>query len=449
MLTEVSIVLRITGRVRDLGIAAVAASIWAGIGSSAWAQVQEIVILDNDGTNSTAPQAPLLTDKTGPSGALRGLYGTTQNSVYRLEPPKQGQNNWKDSTLWTYNNSGSEPDDFGYGALFAFTKRVTMKSAVYGTSESGGNEKYICSGGTGCGTVFSLTGHKIQKIWDFTGGSDGGQPTDAVITDKSGALYTDTDYGGGSSSCGTVVKLTPPAQGQTIWSESTLWTFTSGDDGCLGSGLIIDKAGAIFEVAYDGGTTGNGAVIALIPPKNGHGVWTEQTLWSFEGGPDGAFPYGPLLEGQNGVLFGTTSHGGNTGNGTVFSLTPPSKGSHSWSEQILWNFSGGADGGLPVAALIKDRVGALYGTAYQGGVAGCSINNTVGCGTVFKLTPPVSGETAWTETTLVAFNGSSGGGLPFAPLAADNSGVLYGTCAAGGSLGLGVVFSLTGTGFVP
>lgn len=124
-------------------------------------------------------------------------------------------------------------------------------------------------------------------------------------------------------------------------------------------------------------------------------------------------------------------------------------------QTVLWTFLGGNDGAAPSASLIADERGALYGTTQVGGAfpAGCFGG---GCGVVFKLTPPAAGQTSWTETVLWSFLGSNGDGdLPAAGLLADENGALYGTTQFGGTLsacggfGCGVVFKLTGTGFVP
>ena len=436
---------------------AVSGLICPGAASPAFAQVTENVLhsfLNNgDGAN---PIAPLIADDTGPDGSLRGLYGTGGNggNVFKLTPPTAGGGVWDEHILHEFGPSGKEPGEPGYGGLLALTKRITSRTALYGTTETGGKPKHSCQPGYNnrrCGTVFSLTGHKLTQIWDFTGGSDGGYPYFGVIADKTGALYTSTILGGGPTSCGTVVKLTPPAQGQTAWAETTLWTFTNGNDGCEPVGLIIDGAGALYGEAAAGGATGNGTVFKLIPPENGQGAWTEQTLWSFQGGSDGSYPSGTLAAGKGGVLYATTTAGGTTGNGTVFALTPPPKGSTMWGEQILWNFTGGADGGEPYAPLLIDKTGVLYGTAFQGALSAneCGYYGAVGCGTVFKLTPPANGQTTWAETTLWQFTGGGDGGCPEAGLTADKAGVLYGTALLGGSINDGVVFSLSGTGFVP
>ena len=332
------------------------------------------------------------------------------------------------------------------------------------------------------GTVFRLTGRTVTTLWTFTGGSDGSYPySGGVIVGKDGALYGTTQYGALDADiggCGAVYRLTPPGADQTAWTETTLWEFTNGSDGCNPNGLIADASGALYGTAEYGGsmncTYGCGTVFKLIPPAEGQTAWTEQTLYNFLGGSDGGFPGGTLTAGRKGALYGTTTAGGagpctfqdlgEQGCGTVFMLTPPAEGQTAWTKQIVWSFTGGSDGAYDDdyvefrgGALLIDSNGALYGTAPIGG-----LNSSIypclyrlGCGTVFKLIPPEGAQTAWTEATLWDFTGGSDGGNSYAGLVADNSGALYGTTTWGGdrndcsAYGCGVVFRLTGTGYVP
>jgi uncharacterized repeat protein (TIGR03803 family) len=125
-----------------------------------------------------------------------------------------------------------------------------------------------------------------------------------------------------------------------------------------------------------------------------------------------------------GNLYGTTSQSGLGGVGTVFKLTP------TGVETVLYNFTGGADGGVPLAGLIADAAGNLYGTTQAGGASGD--------GTIFKVTP------AGIETVLHSFSGANGDGAsPVAGLIADDQGNLYGTTHAGGASNAGTVFKLT------
>jgi uncharacterized repeat protein (TIGR03803 family) len=108
---------------------------------------------------------------------------------------------------------------------------------------------------------------------------------------------------------------------------------------------------------------------------------------------------------------------------------------------MLHAFHGGTDGANPHAGVISDSNGVLYGTTWRGGGTGCV--SSLGCGTVFKLTPPAAGQTKWTKEILYRFQGGSDGEAPFAGLVLDSKGALYGTTLAGGaSFGLGTVFKL-------
>ena len=75
-------------------------------------------------------------------------------------------------------------------------------------------------------------------------------------------------------------------------------------------------------------------------------------LYSFKGQPDGANPQGTLIADTQGALYGTTVNGGSHNHGTVFTLTPPAAGQTQWTESVLYSFTGGADGGTPVARRI-------------------------------------------------------------------------------------------------
>jgi uncharacterized repeat protein (TIGR03803 family) len=118
------------------------------------------------------------------------------------------------------------------------------------------------------------------------------------------------------------------------------------------------------------------------------------------------------------------------------------------AEKVLYTFTGGNDGGRPAADLVLDTAGNLYGTTVVGGDLGAC--PTVGCGTVFKLTPVAGGK--WKETVLYNFVAGTDGKNPYGGVAIDSKGNLFGTTVAGGSGGTcagdgcGVVFMLTHSG---
>jgi len=236
----------------------------------------------------------------------------------------------------------------------------------------------------------------------------------------------------------------------------TLHTFTAGNDGGFPeAGLILDGSGAFYGTTRGGGAYGWGTVFKLT--RLADGSWTEKVLHDFTGGEDGGYPAAKLVFDEAGSLYGTTSGGGVTtcgsaGCGVAFRLTPTLDG--SWNEKVLYQFTEGADGGVPVSDLIFDRAGSLYGTAYFGG-SGAHCGNApvdVGCGVVFKLTPKSDG--SWTESvlhTFCSFTSCRDGGYPTAGLIFDQAGNLYGTTENGGKAGscdgpgCGVVFRLTPT----
>jgi uncharacterized repeat protein (TIGR03803 family) len=119
-----------------------------------------------------------------------------------------------------------------------------------------------------------------------------------------------------------VFKLTPPANGQTRWSETVLYGFTDADGKSpQAAGLIFDQKGALFGTTIFGGTSNRGAVFKLTPPAAGRTRWTETVLHKFTGRRDGAHPLSGLTFDKKGALYGTTNLGGASNWGTVFKLT--------------------------------------------------------------------------------------------------------------------------------
>jgi uncharacterized repeat protein (TIGR03803 family) len=150
---------------------------------------------------------------------------------------------------------------------------------------------------------------------------------------------------------------------------TTLHTFTGSDGAIPIAGLITDGSGALYGTTASGGTGNSGVVFKLEPPPSTGGTWLGSVLYNFTGGNDGAAPGGSLLADASGALYGTTGGGGTGAStglaGTVFKLTPPTAGG-TWTETVLWNFTGAVDGGLPALGLI-DASGALYGVTGAGG----------------------------------------------------------------------------------
>jgi uncharacterized repeat protein (TIGR03803 family) len=286
---------------------------------------------------------------------------------------------------------------------------------------------------------------RLRTLHNFTGGSDGASPVAAMVIGKGGVLYG-TTLNGGSSGYGTVFSMTPPASPGGSWVETVLHEFTGGSDGAYPYGGMVPGSGGVLYGSTDGGgASGDGTVFSLTPPAAPGGSWTETVLYSFTGVSDGATPYAGVAISKGGVLYGTTYYGGKNYYGVVFSLTPPASPSGSWTETVLHNFSAGSDGAHPFAGVAIGSGGVLYGTTEGGG--------TSNLGTVFKLRPPRSPGGAWTEQVLYNFAGApSDGAFPFAGVTIGSGGVLYGATYFGGSgpcttpsypPGCGMVFSLT------
>jgi uncharacterized repeat protein (TIGR03803 family) len=166
----------------------------------------------------------------------------------------------------------------------------------------------------------------------------------------------------------------------------------------------------------------------------GGGKWKYHVLHRFAAFPnDGQLPFAGLVADSNGNVYGTTLQDGGSGDGTVFELSPQADG--RWKETILYNFPRASDGGAPVGGLVFDQAGSLYGTTSAAGDPVCN------CGTVFKLTRGAKG--TWHYTVLHRFKGKDGNG-PGSNLIFDKSYKhLYGTTAAGGAGGYGVVYEIT------
>ncbi len=159
---------------------------------------------------------------------------------------------------------------------------------------------------------------------------------------------------------------------------------------------------------------------------------TTQTIYSFAGGNDGEYTDTELAIDSAGNLYGTSVQGGTFGSGTVFQLAPSGSG---WTHTVLYNFTGGADGGEPYKGVTLDVHGNLYGTAVTGGGGSCE----GGCGVVYKLT---NSGGVWTQSVIHAFTGGNDGSGPGSPVALDKHGNLYGTTPTGGAKGFGVIYEM-------
>jgi uncharacterized repeat protein (TIGR03803 family) len=270
--------------------------------------------------------------------------------------------------------------------------------------------------------------------------ADGAFPSAGLIFDHAGNLYGTTLCGseGGWGCGGTVFELSPDGGGG--WTERLLHTFVY--EGDPAGPLTLDRHGNLYGTVQFGGLrpgTGSGAVFELISTDEG---WTYRNLHVFNGS-DGRFPTAGLVIDERGNIYGTAAYGGALDAGTAFELTPDAFG--GWTETTLHSFySSPTDGMRPYASLTAGPWNRLYGTTYYGGGPQCG--SSVGCGTVFELTPATRD-----ERVMHAFESKnrSDGGYPTAGLISDREGNLYGTTLAGGVFGRGTIYELPREGSAP
>jgi uncharacterized repeat protein (TIGR03803 family) len=290
---------------------------------------------------------PLTRIVFGPDGHL---YGTTSyndflssaGTIYRLTPPlsicKTAAcfSTANDIHLFTGGSEGSGP---GGGDLI-----WDQRGNMYGTA--GGGEK-------GAGIVFQMTGSGDNwtetPLYNFgSGQGDGVGPAGGVVMDSNGNLFG-TTYGGGANTRGTVYELT--YNPQAGWKETILYSFTGGiDGGNPAAGVILDSSGDLYGV--------NGSAIFELSPSGN--TWAFKVLYQFP------FPteiHSNLSLDRDENLYGTTSNGGTFHLGSVYRLTKTDNG---WVFNSLHDFTGGPDGAYPGGPVAIDTDGTLYGTSGYG-----------------------------------------------------------------------------------
>jgi len=368
------------------------------------------VLYSLPGANESSPQGTLILDAAG------NIYGTALSNGSCL------------GVVFELNSAGQQValHCVGGETLFETLLRDSLGN-LYGTTY--GNGTYAD------GTIFELDiSGKVTVLHNFKGPPvDGKTPGAGLIRDAAGNLYGTTIFGG-SQGNGTVFKLA--ANGH----ESVLHSFSGTPGGQFPwGGLVRDESGNLYGTTAFGGTHANGMVFKLSRAGK------PTTLYSFTGEKDGLRPVSGLVRDSAGNLYGTTAGGGTGkcrgGCGTVFKID--TKG----NTLTLYRFAGGRDGQEPIGGLVMDTSGNLYGTTAgnttisrsfrdvsSGGEARSGVN---AFGTVFKL------DTKGRETVLHRFTGKNDGKYPYAGLAMDAAGNLYGTAVDGGANGCGTVFRVT------
>jgi uncharacterized repeat protein (TIGR03803 family) len=385
----------------------------------AWSQEQVIFPFSAQSLEDPLFSSPVV-DSVG------NLYvaGTYNEDVliYKLVPPTQANNPWVATQIAAVYGTVNPPNP----GLVA-----DSQGHLFGTANS--------QAGQGLAFEVDIATKATTTIYNFQSYT---LPTSPLIVGPGGTIYG-ASYSG-ATGCGTVFELTPPAKGQRVWSETTLYTFLGPNDGCEPTNVVLDEHGNAYGATLSGGTNNLGTIFELIPPSQGSGTWTEETIHTFTSAdvgkrklPNASVPpkgYVGLYENavaidDSGNLFGTTFGGGTTGNGSVYELSPSGG---SWNFAILYSFAGIPDGASPAGNVTIGKGGVLYGTTLFGGPVTAWGGGITGLGTLWELTPPTQLGGAWTEKILRNFTGGYDGAFPITAPIYGPAGNLYGVTASGG-----------------
>jgi uncharacterized repeat protein (TIGR03803 family) len=351
-----------------------------------------------------------------------------------------------------YNFAGSSDGGDPYASLIR-----DSAGNLYSTVDYGGTSF--------AGAVFKVAPNGAETVlYSFSGGADGAYPFSPVVRDGAGNLYGTTSMGG-SANAGVVFKVDPDG------TETVLHSFTGGKDGVTPiGGLLRDRAGNLYGTTSQGGTSNDGVLFKISPRGK------ETILHTFTGSTkDGKYPsYTSLLSDAQGNLYGVTEEGGAADGGILYELSTSGKLTilHSFKggttdgcnvlgtpfmdavgnfygttsscgtnmlgtvwkvdksgkEKVLHSFAGGTtDGEYPLAGVIVDADGNIYGNTETGG--------SDNVGTVYKISK--SGK----FTLLHSFNGTDGK-YPYGSFVQNAKGTLFGTTQNGGTIGYGTVWKI-------
>jgi uncharacterized repeat protein (TIGR03803 family) len=367
------------------------------------------VLFSFDGTNGAAPAAGLVQGKDG------NFYGTAPNGgpssngiVFAISP---------DGSFFTnfYNFTGGTNGAGPVGGLI-----IGTDGNFYGTTSGGGTSNW--------GTVFQLTPHGTFKQLAQLSGINGSNPVVALVQAPDGSFYGGAKYGGpypvttqSGTGYGSIFRVT------TNGALTTPVLFDS-TNGANPTALVLAGDGNFYGATAWGGSIssfklGFGTIFRLNPD----GTFTN--LYIFSGGNDGGFPFASLVQGNNGIFYGSTEAGGTNSIGTLFKITSGGQ------FQSLLSFPSSSMGSYPLAAMIQASDGNLYGTTYFGGNL-----STTQRGTIYQLTP------AGAFAQVLQFTGTNGvfvGANPQSPLVQGTDGNFYGTTLGGGVYNQGTVFRLS------
>ena len=349
-----------------------------------------------------------------PSSASQSSVGTIPSESFTINPGSSSPN----SCMPEQSGNFRVIHDFTAGPDgYAYPSGVAIDSAgnLYGAALS-----------SEFGTIFKLanagSNWLLSTLYNFTGSNDGSYPG-GVIVGKDEILYGGAGGGTGNCNfgdCGLIFGVKPaPNACQSLpcaWTENVLYEFTGDTDAYDGGGLVSDPAGNLYGLSQYGGAWQNGAVFELVPSPGG---WQEKILYSFTGGSDGAVPL-TIVFGNDGNIYGNTAGGGGSrDNGVVFQLTPSAG---SWTETVLYDIPNyDYTIGIP-NSLVQTPAGDLIATFQYFVINGWDENYY---GRIFELSPS-NGQ--WIYSTLLDGYNPNYNVWIFNNLAIDSTGnFLYGT----------------------
>ena len=323
--------------------------------------MEQVIYAFENGGDGAQPLANLtnVDDKlygTTSTGGIAPGYGT----LFSLSPESQTEH-----VLQSF--------EAGPEGVFPESSLLSVGTLLYGTTYGAQPAK-----DSDLGAVFSFdpSSRNLQVIHTFQGYSDGLHPASGLT--RLGNLLFGTTSGGGRARQGTIFSINLQSN-----AENVVYSFQSGSDGAVPLGGLLRTHGRLYGTTQNGGSgnchLGCGTVY-FIDPKNG----SENVIYSFKGGYDGANPVASLIE-VNGILYGTTRSGGVTSQsppfegGTVFSLNPKTQ-----TERILHSFLPSDGASQPYGSLLITQ-GILYGTTLMS-----SPNSSCGqdgCGAVYSIAP--------------------------------------------------------------
>src|SRR5258706_15850805 len=400
--------MRIPSAVHGALLVAVLSAMLLIAARSAHAQTETVLYNFTGGTDGADPLSGLTSDAKGNFYGTAYEGGLGAGTIFELSP--NGSGGWNETVLHSFNGGlNIGPDGAGPIGPVIFDRVGNL----YGPTKVCGTDYADCS----YGTVFELS--PVGATWNETiplscsctdPASTGIFPVNGLIIDAAGNLYGTTSASGPYS--GYVFDLSPsdggwpeqllyatsPISGLTMdasgnifgatsstvfelsptgyasWNSTVIHTFACPrTDGTIAVGTrVLDQSGNIYGTTYAGGAMNYGTVYKLS--LGGNGAWAEKILYSFKSGTDGSNPAAGIVLDALGNIYGTTTLGGGTNNGTGFELA--AQGNSHYDPLVLWTFSG-TDGASPNGSLVLDSAGNLYGTTALGGSSGA--------GTVFEV----------------------------------------------------------------